>query len=80
MLGSLTLLLALPHHGQAGGVTVADSLLLSLLDGLNLVMLGETRGFNRLADIVSVVRATSWHRASSGPARMTFDFYHLLYC
>ena len=50
MLGSLTLLLALPHHGQAGGLTynsVSDSLLLSLLDGLNLVMLGETRGFNR---------------------------------
>ena len=42
---SLPLLLALSHHGQAGGA--ADSLLLSLLDGLNFVMLGETRGFNR---------------------------------
>ena len=46
MLASLTLLLSLPHQGLAGNV-LADSLLLSLLDGLTLVMTGDRRGFNR---------------------------------
>lgn len=46
MLRSLTLLLAVAHPGQAGG-GVGDSMLLSLLDGLTLIMLGDTRGFNR---------------------------------
>ena len=46
MLRSLTLLLAVAHPGQAGG-GLADSMLLSLLDGLTLVMLGDARGFNR---------------------------------
>ena len=46
MLASLTLLLSLPHQGQAGNV-LADSLLLSLLDGLTLVMTGDRRGYNR---------------------------------
>ena len=47
MLGSLTLLLALPHHGQVGAVAVTDSLLLSLMDGLTFLMLGDSRGFSR---------------------------------
>ena len=46
MLRSLTLLLAVAQPGQAGG-GVGDSMLLSLLDGLTLIMLGDTRGFNR---------------------------------
>ena len=46
MLPSLSLLLALAQPGQAGAA-LGDSMLLSLLDGLTLIMLGDTRGFNR---------------------------------
>ena len=45
MLGCLALLLLLPPPGLAGGL--ADSMLLSVLDGLTFIMLGDTRGFNR---------------------------------
>ena len=43
---SLTLLLVLPQLGQAGG-GLGDSMLLSVLDGLTVIMVGDTRGFNR---------------------------------
>ena len=45
MLLGLTLTLSLSHHVGAGAVR--ESLLLSVLDGLTFVLLGDTKGFNR---------------------------------
>ena len=46
MLLTLLSLTLLPQLGQAGG-GLGDSMLLSVLDGLTVIMLGDTRGFNR---------------------------------